>query len=258
MVSKQPAMSSEPDAQRRLREVVPRMAEAMHAFARDVQLTNDELMAVLEFLKDVSDADELVLLSDVLGISQLVDDQTHARDHGSANNVPGPFYIPDSPSIDNPGSLIPEGVMGDRIDVVGRVTDRSGAPIVDAVVDVWHADVRGRYSNEDPDGPPWAFRGPQQVGPEGGYAVATIRPRHYTVKHDGPVGRLLTALGRHPWRPAHIHFLVTAPGHRRFLAQAYLAGGPYLDDDAISGVKESLIVPVESGKLRFDITLAPA
>ena len=115
----------------------------------------------------------------------------------------------------------------------------------------------GAYSNEDSRLDPWNLRGRQRTDDEGRYAIETVRPIHYTVKDDGPVGQLLEALERHPWRPAHIHFLVSADGYRRLVTQAYLAGGRYLDDDTINGVKSDLIVPVEDGVLTFDIALAP-
>jgi len=249
--------ASDTAAQReRLREVVGSAMVALQSFARESNLTNDELMTTLGFIKEVADADELILLCDVLGISQLVDDQTHASDDGTANNVLGPFYIAGAPQIDNPGSIAPQGAAGEQIELLGRVTDAAGGPVRGAELDIWQADGEGRYSNEVPDGDQWALRGRQTVTDDGSYRLKTVKPRHYTVKHDGPVGRLLEAIGRHPWRPAHVHFLVTAPGYRRLATQAYVAGGPYLDDDAISGVKSSLVVPVVDGQLRFDITLA--
>jgi protocatechuate 3,4-dioxygenase beta subunit len=194
----------------------------------------------------------------VLGLSSLVDDQTHAGTAATASNVLGPFYIPGAPWIDNPGSL--DGASdgsGEPISLIGRVSDAAtGSALAGAVVDVWQADADGAYSNEDASLSPWRLRGRQRTDSEGRYEIATLRPRHYTVKDDGPVGRLLAALERHPWRPAHVHFLVTAEGYRPLVTQAYLAEGPYLDDDVISGVKPELIVAVEDGRLRFDIGLA--
>jgi hydroxyquinol 1,2-dioxygenase len=242
----------------RLRAAMPRVVVALHGLARELDLTNDELHALLAFLGDVGRADEFVLLSDVLGVSSLVDDQTHAGTGGTASNVLGPFYRPGAPWIDNPGSLegAGDGAAGETIVIVGRVADAvTGAAIPRAEVDVWQADADGRYSDEIAGGSPWRLRGRQRTASDGGYEITTVRPKHYTVKDDGPVGRLLAALGRHPWRPAHIHFLITARGYRPLVTQVYIAGGPYLDDDAISGVKSDLVAPVEDGRLRFDIGL---
>jgi protocatechuate 3,4-dioxygenase beta subunit len=250
-------MSDGADNQR-LIEIYGRLLPALHGFARDANLTNDELMAAIRFLGEVADVGELVLLCDVLGVSQLVDDQTHAGAEGTANNVLGPFYVPGAPWVENPGAIARNTGGTGTIRLTGRITNAGGDPIADAVVDIWQADSAGRYSNEVVDGDPWELRGRQRVAADGTYDVTTVRPKHYTVKHDGPVGRLLKALGRHPWRPAHVHYLVTAPGYRDLVTQAYPAGGPYLDDDAISGVRESLIVPVADGRMHFDIKLARA
>lgn len=243
----------------RLRDALPRAAAVLHDLARDLDLTNDELLAVLEFLTEVGRADEFVLLSDVLGLSRLVDDQTHAGRGGTDSNVLGPFYRPGAPWIDNPGSIVGERRVGDPLVLTGTVLDAaSGRPVAGATVDVWQANGDGTYSNEDARLGPWDLRGRQRVGTDGRYEIATVRPRHYTVKNDGPVGRLLAALDRHPWRPAHIHLLVSSEGYEPLVTQVYLADGPYLDDDAISGVKQSLVAPVVDGRVVFDVTLVVA
>ena len=243
----------------RLATAMPRIVDALHDLARELDLTNDELLAGLAFLADVGRHDEFILLSDVLGLSRIADDQTHATTRGTASNVLGPFYRPGAPWIDNPGSV----VLGDpgvpTIVVTGRLSDAvTGRAIPGAVVDVWQADAAGVYSNEDPGQDPWNLRGRQRTDADGRYAIETVRPLHYTVKHDGPVGRLLEALDRHPWRPAHIHLLVEADGYDRLVTQIYLAGGPYLDDDAINGVKSDLILDVDDGRIHFDIELSGA
>lgn len=244
----------------RLRTALPRVVEALHDLARDLDLTNDELLATLGFLADVGRNDELILLSDVLGLSRLVDDQTHAASNEAAtpSNVLGPFYRPGAPWIDNPGSIVRDG-DDPTITVTGRVMDAAtGVPLPGATVDVWQADARGVYSNEEAALDPWNLRGRQRADADGRFAIETVRPLHYTVKHDGPVGRLLEAVDRHPWRPAHIHFLVEADAHERLVTQAYLAGGMYLDDDTIDGVKSELVVDVEDGVIEFDLRLRAA
>jgi protocatechuate 3,4-dioxygenase beta subunit len=249
----------------RLQSVMPRVIEALHELARELQLDNDELLAVLAFLAEVGREDELILLSDVLGLSRLVDDQTHAANGGTSSNVLGPFYRPGAPWIGNPGSIIAADASGTKprsgwepLRVSGRVTDaRTGGAIGDAVLDVWQANEQGVYSNENAELDPWDLRGRQLTDEDGGYAFETVRPLHYTVKDDGPVGGLLSALDRHPWRPAHIHYKASADGYVPLVTQAYLGGGPYLADDTVNGVKDELVVPVERGAIHFDIALVP-
>ena len=242
----------------RLRDAMPRIVLAVHGLAKDLDLTNEELLAALGFLTEVARADEMVLLSDILGLSRLVDDQTHARSGGTSSNVLGPFYRPGSPWVENPGSIVRAATASPAGVVRGVVADaRTGRPLAEAVVDVWQANAEGDYSNEDSSLDPWHLRGRQRTDAQGRYAVETLWPSHYTVKHDGPVGQLLEVLERHPWRPAHVHFLVEAEGYRRLVTQAYPAGGRYLDDDAIYGVKPELVVPVEDGVLTFNIELEP-
>lgn len=242
----------------RLRAAMPRVVSVLQDLARELALTDEEWLAALAFLTEVAQADEMILLSDVLGLSRLIDDQTHAASVGTASNVLGPFYRPGAPWVGNPGSIVRHATTAEAGIVRGTVADaRTGRPLAGAVVDVWQANAEGDYSNEDTSLDPWHLRGRQGTDVDGRYAIETIWPSHYTVKHDGPVGRLLDALERHPWRPAHIHFLVEAEGYRRLITQTYPAGGRYLDDDAIDGVKPDLIVPVRDGVLTFDIALEP-
>lgn len=237
---------------------MPRVVTAVHQLAAELDLTNDELLAALEFLGEVGRADEFILLSDVLGLSRLVDDASHRGMEGTSSNVLGPFYRPGAPLVPNPGSIASTNAAGQPLVLSGRITDAiDGSPIRGATVDVWQADADGRYSNEDDRLEPWDLRGRQSTSDDGRYEIATIRPRHYTIKHDGPVGQLLIALDRHPWRPAHIHLLISAGGHRSLVTQTYVAGGPYLEDDTIAGVKEELVAPVIDGRMTFDIALAP-
>ncbi len=243
----------------RLTAAMPRVVAALRDLVVELDMTNDELIAALTFLTEVGKSDEAILLSDVLGISRLVDDRTHAGESGTASNVLGPFYRFGAPWIDNPGSVVRSPDDGEPLVVGGRVLGAGdGRPIPDAVVDVWQANGQGDYSNETSLVDPWHLRGRQRSAADGSYRIATIRPLHYTVKDDGPVGNLLAALGRHPWRPAHVHFHVSAPGCRTLVTQAYIAGGPYLDDDTIDGVKDDLIVQPRDGVVTFDIRLAPA
>jgi protocatechuate 3,4-dioxygenase beta subunit len=240
----------------RLVRAMPRVVAAVHGLATELDVTNDELVAVLGFLGEVGRADEFILLSDVLGLSRLVDDATHRGIEGTSSNVLGPFYRPDAPHIGNPGSIASSRSVGEALVIGGRIADAvDGSLVADATVDVWQADGNGRYSDEADPVEPWDLRGRQTTTETGRFEIATVRPLHYTVKDDGPVGRLLAALGRHPWRPAHIHLLVSAAGHRSLVTQVYVAGGLYLDDDTITGVKQELVAPVVDGRITFDVAL---
>lgn len=241
----------------RLRSAMPVVVDALRTVAQDLRLTDEELRRALMFIGEVAAADELVLLSDVLGVSRLVDDQTHGAASSTPSAVLGPFYRPDAPWIGNPGSIVRDDTAP-GVSLTGTVVDATSLrSIAGAVVDIWHADARGTYSNEDESMPAWHLRGRQRSDDIGRYVVATVVPRHYTVKHDGPVGSLLAALGRHPWRPAHIHLLVEADGYEPLVTQVYIADSPYLDDDAIDDVKDGLIRPIEDGTITFDIRLQP-
>jgi hydroxyquinol 1,2-dioxygenase len=256
VTSTSPPSEQELRAERLLRAMQP-VVGAIHDLASELELQNDELLAVLGFLGEVAAAGELILLSDVLGLSRLVDDATHRGIEGTSSNVLGPFYRPGAPQIPNPGSVATPRSNGEPLVIGGRVVGASdGAPVAGATVDLWQADGHGRYSTDDDRPDPWDLRGRQTTTVDGRYEIATVRPLHYTVKDDGPVGKLLVALGRHPWRPAHIHLLVSATGHRSLVTQVYVGGGPYLDDDAITGVKNELVAPVVDGRLSFDVALA--
>lgn len=256
-------MSELPLAADRLRAVVPRVSEALQDLARELELTNDELLALVGFLTEVGRADEFMLLSDVLGLSRVVDDLTHRGSHGTDSAVLGPFYRPDAPWIDNPGRLASDAEPGQRLRVSGIVTDaETGSPLRSAVLDLWHSNNAGDYSNEDAGLDPFNLRGRQRTDRDGRYDIETVTPVPYEVKNDGPVGRLLRAVGRHAWRPAHIHYRISADGYRTLTTMVYFADDPYLESDTINGVKGSLVVRPEPGAddratARFDIALAP-
>jgi protocatechuate 3,4-dioxygenase beta subunit len=248
----------------RLRSVMPRVSEAIHDLARELELTNDELLAIVGFLNEVGRNDEFMLLSDVLGLSRVVDDLTHAGDPGTDSAVLGPFYLPGAPWIDNPGRLAAPGEPGRRMLVSGTVSDAATAtPLGSAVVDVWHSNNAGDYSNESAELDPFNLRGRQRTDDHGRYEFETVAPVPYQVKKDGPVGRLLLALDRHAWRPAHIHFRVSAGGYRTLTTMAYFADDPYLASDTINGVKDHLVIHLEPGNGQvaeacFDVRIAPS
>jgi protocatechuate 3,4-dioxygenase beta subunit len=229
----------------RLAQVVPEALDAIHEVLKRHKVTQDEWMAVLAFLTDVGEADEFVLLSDVTRTSVLIDALSHGDDGAAtASDVEGPLYVPDPPWREAPVKVYEEyegSEEGDVLFVSGRVTSLDGSPLPDAVLDIWQTGPGGGYDIWDERQPDFNFRGRFGVGSDGEYEFQTMLPQPYTVPTEGPVGRYLEAIGQHPWRPAHIHFKVTADGHEPLVTQVFFAGDPYLENDTIGAVKESLV-----------------
>jgi catechol 1,2-dioxygenase len=236
------------DAEPRFREIMTALIRHLHGFAREVELSKEEWLAAIEFLyetgrKTTRTRNEFILLSDTLGLSSLVDMTSSRGDDGATEaSVLGPFYLDGAPMIENGGDLI-RGNAGEPGVVSGRVTATDGAPIAGALLDVWQNAANGLYSTEDPDQPDDNLRARLRTDAEGRYRFTTIRPVPYTVPEDGPAGAMLRAMGRHPWRPAHIHFRVSAPGCRELITELYPDDDRYIDEDAVFGVRKSLAVP---------------
>ena len=229
----------------RLAQVVPDALDAIHEVLKRHQVSEEEWMAALRFLTEVGKADEFVLLSDVTRTSVLIDALSHGDDESAtATDVEGPLYRPDPPWREAPVKIYEDydGVEeGEVLFVRGKVTSTDGTPLPGAVLDVWQTGPNGGYDIWDERQPDFNFRGRFGVGESGEYELQTMIPKPYTVPTDGPVGRYLDAIGQHPWRPAHIHFKVTADGHEPLVTQVFFAGDPYLDNDTIGAVKESLV-----------------
>lgn len=219
----------------------------LHAFANEVQLTPSEWFAGIDFLTRtgktcVGPRQEFILLSDALGLSSAVDNIHNAASPGATESaVTGPFYAPGSPAIEHGGSIALAG-EGERVLITGSVRSVDGAPIAGAVLDIWHTAPNQLYAVQDSTQPEMNFRGRLRSRDDGAFAFTTLKPTFYPVPVDGPVGALLTLAGRHPMRPAHIHFTITAPGFRPLTTQMYTRGDPYIDSDAVFGVKPSLLV----------------
>jgi protocatechuate 3,4-dioxygenase beta subunit len=250
----------------RLAEVVPDVLSAIHEVLERHHVTEEEWHAALAFLTAVGRADEFILLSDVTRTSVLIDALSHGGDDGAtASDVEGPLYRDDPPWREGRPAKIYEDYEGmgeaDVLLVRGTVTSAGGGPLADAVVDVWQTGPDGGYDLWDPRQPAYNFRGRVRVDDAGAYELQTMLPKPYTVPTDGPVGRYLEAVGQHAWRPAHIHFKVTAPGHRTLVTQVFFPDDPYLEHDTIGAVKPALVRPVsrEDGHLAcdFDIALGP-
>ncbi|MCH2251062.1 MAG: hydroxyquinol 1,2-dioxygenase [Cognatishimia sp.] len=233
------------DVNPRLREVMGSLVKHLHDFAREVNLTHEEWNTGIAFLEragEVSDAErhEFVLLSDVLGLSSLVD-MLHSTPEGTSSSVLGPFHISGSPPLAVGGDMRKD-FDAPVLLVEGTVKDTNGNPIPGATLDIWQTAPNGLYSSQDPDQDTYSFHGLQTVGADGRYAFTTVRPVEYTVPSDGPVGDILRACGRHPWRPSHLHYIAEADGFKPLVTEVFPEDDPYLDQDTVFGVRDDLVM----------------
>lgn len=255
----------------RLREVMTALVQHLHAFAKQVRLTDQEWLHGIRFLTDtghITDAvrQEFILLSDTLGLSSLVDLINHSDVEALATEptILGPFYVAGSPEREFGASMVEYDDDGEPAILKGRVTDPHGAPIVGAVLDVWQNAATGFYAVQQPDVQPATnLRGLYSTNADGDYEIRCVRPVPYPIPDDGPVGKLLQDTGRHQWRAAHIHAKVSAPGFEPLTTHIFDRASDYLDTDTVFGVKDSLIEDFVSGTdgvlvCTHDFTLAPA
>lgn len=239
----------------RLRRIMASLITHLHGFIKDVALTEAEWEQAIGFLTETGrmcsgTRQEFILLSDVLGVSMLVDAINHrAPAPATPSTVFGPFHVDGAPVRPMGESISLDG-KGEPCLFRGRVLDTDGNPVAGATVDVWSDNADGFYDVQQPDiQPPFNNRGVFLTGEDGRYAFRGVKPVSYPIPSDGPVGLMLAALGRHPWRPAHMHFLIGAPGFERLITHIFVAGDGYLESDAVFGVKDQLIVdfkPAES------------
>ena len=231
----------------RFKEIMSSLIRHLHAFIRETELTEKEWITGIQFLTATGqrcDAkrQEYILLSDTLGVSMLVDAINHRKPGGATETtVLGPFYL--SGAKDRPmWADIAGDAPGEPAYVSGRVLDVNDKPIAGAVLDVWQTDGEGFYDVQRPGGNEQYARGKFTTGADGRYGFKTIKPVSYPVPTDGPVGKMLLGMGRHPFRPAHVHVIATAPGYDRVATHLFVEGDEYLDSDAVFGVKHSLVV----------------
>ncbi|MGR6968905.1 intradiol ring-cleavage dioxygenase [Streptomyces cynarae] len=264
----------------RLRELLTGLIRHLHAFVRETRLTQEEWEKAVGFLTATGQTctdtrQEFILLSDVLGVSMLVETLNGHRAPGATEStVLGPFHMTASP-VRELGDDIDLVGSGEPCVVSGRVLSEDGTPLPGAVLDVWQADADGHYDVQQPDlQPPGNGRGLFTADSEGRFWFRTCVPAPYPIPTDGPVGALLRATGRHPYRPAHIHFIATADGHAPVTTHIFVAGSDYLDSDAVFAVKKSLVqdftvtddpfqarefgVPNPFRQARFDLVLERA
>lgn len=234
----------------RLHTIMTSLVQHLHSFARDVKLTEEEWFAAIQFMTEVGHItddvrQEFILLSDVLGLSTLVTAQNNVKPAGCTEaTVFGPFYVEGAPQQDL-GADIANGARGEPCFVSGRVLSTDGTPLAGVSVDVWQSDEDGFYDVQrpptSPEGHTHRARARLTTDAQGRYHFKSILASPYPIPHDGPVGRLLSAMGRHPWRPAHLHYMLDAPGHERLITHIFRANDEYLDSDAVFGVRSSLI-----------------
>lgn len=236
----------------RLKLILTSLVEHLHNFIKDIEPTQDEWQQGIDFLTAVGHMcdqtrQEFVLLSDVLGVSMLVDAINNRRSAVATDTtVLGPFHMVDSPPMELGSNICLDG-NGEPCVFAGRVTSSDGAPLARAHVDVWQANGAGFYDVQQPDvQPDRNLRGLFVTDDEGRFWLRTVVPHFYPIPDDGPVGRLLNATKRHPNRPAHIHVIAYSEGHLPLTTHVFIEGSPYLDSDTVFGVKESLIRSVET------------
>jgi hydroxyquinol 1,2-dioxygenase len=230
----------------RLKEILGSLVQHLHAFVKETHLSEAEWLRGIEFLTatgHMTDAkrQEFILLSDTLGVSMLTVAQNHAQPPGTTEaTVFGPFHVENATRYEN-GADIANGAPGEPLFVDATVRGPEGEPVPGATVDVWQADQDGYYDVQYQDLAEHRARGVLHADAEGRMRFRTILPVAYPVPTDGPVGRMLIASGRHPWRPAHVHFRIQAPGYRTLTTHVFRAGDPYLDSDVVFGVRASLV-----------------
>jgi hydroxyquinol 1,2-dioxygenase len=248
------AFAQAPDP--RLREIMTALVRHVHAFAREVDLKPDEWAAGLEFLDAVGRIStdmrpEFILLSDTLGLSMMVVSLEQARASGKTKGataateatVEGPFYWKGAPELPL-GADIGTQIPGEPTLYLGRVTDCDGKPLAGALLDVWSGDGEGKYDMQHPE-PVMKGRARFRTDAEGRYWFWSIRPAFYPIPDDGPVGAMMRATGRGIFRPGHMHTQVSAPGHVMLTTHIFVAGSPYIDEDAVFGKRDSLVVDFE-------------
>ena len=232
----------------RFREIIGALVQHLHAFAREVKLTEEEFQTACAYVnaigqKTTSTHNEAVLMAGSLGLSSLICllNNGNKGQTETAANMLGPFWRKNSPRVKNGGSIVHSPTPGPALFVNARVIDSAKKPIADAEVDVWQSSTEGLYDNQDPRLKAMNLRGKFTTDKDGRFSFRSILPEGYPIPIDGPVGELLAAQGRHNMRPAHLHFLIFKPGFKTLISQVYVNGAPYLDSDVQFGVTRALV-----------------
>ncbi len=249
----------------RLREVMEVVIRKLHEAVKEIEPTREEWFEAIRFLTDVGHKcddwrQEFVLMSDIWGVSMLVDAINSRRPTGaSENTVLGPFHIDGTPEYEMGANICLDG-KGEPMVVHGRILDVDGNPVQGARIDVWQANDEGFYDVQQKGyQPDFNLRGVFRTGADGRYWFRGVKPKYYPIPDDGPIGALLAELGRHPYRPAHLHYIISAEGHDELTTHIFDPDDPYIHSDAVFGVKESLLAtfnriddPVRIDEMGFD------
>ena len=259
----------------RIRSVVEDLEQVLLDFIRKHQITHTEYRAATDLIIDSIKAGEESLLFDVFFEAEATDVGNLDRD-GSPEAIEGPFYLPGAPMLAGPLNVMPQrpGEKGEPLLFHGTVTGTDGNPLGGAELDLWHADADGLYSNIHPNIPDYNLRGRFTSEPDGTFQVRTILPPPYEIPKDGPTGTVLRALGRHFFRPAHLHLKLRHRGYEEMTSQLYFQGGEYLDNDVAGAVRDGLVIALHTvddpaqiaqrgldrpfTDARYDFVLAPA
>src|SRR6266702_6746637 len=252
--------SFEKTSNARLKSILTELVTSLHDFVRKTDLSFEEWNYAIDYLTRTGQActatrQEFILLSDVLGVSMLVDAVNHReRDGATQTTVLGPFYVGEHKVTAHGTDISPNNLTGERMFVQSRVTDLEGKPLAGVPVDIWHADDDGFYDSQKPS---YETQGPSSrarfvTDADGRFFFRTILPCSYPLPTDGPVGEMILQTRRHPMRPAHVHFLVNAPGYEPLITHVFIGGDKYLDSDVVFGVKDELVARIEK---RTDATM---
>jgi hydroxyquinol 1,2-dioxygenase len=250
----------------RLRDVMEIVVRHLHAIVREAKVTQGEWAQAIDFLTRAGQMcsesrQELILLSDILGVSMLVDAVDNVAGPGITDSTAlGPFYAGEQRELAQGDSILLREEEGEQLVMTGRVSGPEGQPVANALIEVWQTAPNQLYDVQDKDQPEGHLRASFRTDAAGRYRFQTILPVSYPIPDDGPAGQLLAALGRHPFRPAHVHFMISAPGYRTLVTHLFFEGDQYLESDAVFGVKHSLIVRPElnngTGTVAYDFGLA--
>ena len=226
----------------RVSTVISAILKGAHAAINDNDVTYPEFQAAKAWLIEVGETGEWPLFMDVF-VEHVVEEVASRQQHGTKGTIEGPYYLPDQVRLPST-AVLPhrDDEAGTPLTLSGQVRDLDGTPLPGAEVDIWHADSDGFYSGFAPGIPDGNLRGVVVTDEEGRFSISTIQPAPYQIPTDGPTGKMIEAAGWHPWRPAHLHIMVRAEGHRSVTTQLYFAGGDWLDSDVAEAVKPELVL----------------
>ncbi|WP_394618071.1 dioxygenase [Lentzea sp. JNUCC 0626] len=242
----------------RVSTVVTAVLQGVHSAIRAHDVTYPEFQAAKQWLMDLGEGGEWPLFLDVF-VEHVVEEVAARTQDGTKGSILGPYYLPDQVGLPAVCTLpMRADEEGAPLVFSGRVTDLAGQPLAGAELDIWHADSLGYYSGFAPDIPSGNLRAVVTTDADGRFEITTVQPAPYQIPTDGPTGRMIDAAGWHPWRPAHLHLIVRADGHRPITTQLYFSGGQYVDDDVAEAVKPELVLTPVDQRVSYDFVLEPA